>query len=233
MDLQFKIIVFRITDKNMKSKNYKLLIACIVAIFMFEYNTTFAQRYRDRSEEQTERQAYDSPDSLQNQTFSQRLVKGANFWLGLQPAYIDISPILGYRITTNLQAGIGATYIYYNGLEPYYDVNGILQYYRIQGSMYGGRLYAEYDFAKNALTMNGRFFAHVEYEDLNVSNPAAITGLPERTWFYSQYVGLGYRSAIGKKAFFNLSVLFNINYNQFANINPNGSQIIERIGITF
>src|ERR1039457_7083674 len=111
----------------MKTKYYKLLIICFVAAFIFVCNTTYAQRYRDRSEQQSERQAYDSPDSLANQTFSQRLVKGANFWLGLQPGYIDISPILGYRITTNLQAGIGATYIYYNGLEPYYDVNRNIQ----------------------------------------------------------------------------------------------------------
>ena len=217
----------------MKTKSYKFLIACVIASFIFSANSMYAQRYRDRGDNQQDMQTYDSPDSLANQTFAQRLVKGANFWVGLQPGYIDISPILGYRLTTNLQAGIGGTYIYFNGLEPYYDVNGNIQYYRIEGSMYGGRIYAEYDFAKNALGRNSRLFAHVEYEDINVSNPAAITGLPVRTWYNSQYVGLGWRSALGKNVFFNASLMFNINYNQFANINPNGSPIIERIGITF
>jgi hypothetical protein len=217
----------------MKTKNYKLLIVCTIAAFIFFFNTTYAQRYRDRGDNSQEMQTYDSPDSLAKQTFAQRLVKGSNFWLGIQPGYIDISPILGYRLTTNLQAGIGGTYIYFNGLEPYYDVNGVLQYYRIEGSMYGGRIYAEYDFGKNLMGRNSRFFAHVEYEDMNVSNPSAITGLPERTWYYSEYVGLGYRTPIFKNAFFNLSIMFNINYDQFANINPNGSPLVERIGITF
>lgn len=215
-------------------RHNKFITASLVLGFALSLNLAYGQRYRERDENQDN---YTEPvmtqDSLENQTFAQRLVKGVNFWVGFQPGYIDISPILGYRLTPNLQAGVGGTYIYFNGLEPYYDVNGIIQYYRIEGSMYGGRIYAEYDFAKNALGRNSRLFAHVEYENLNVSNPAAITGLPERTWYNSQYVGLGYRTAIGKTAFFNASILFDINYNQFANINPNGSPIIERIGITF
>ena len=217
----------------MRIKKYKFLVICAIAAFIFAFNNAYAQRYRDRGDNQSQQQAYDNPDSLENMSFSQRLVKGANFWLGIQPGYIDISPILGYRLTPNLQAGIGGTYIYFNGLEPYYDVNGILQYYRIEGSMYGARVYAEYDFGKNVMGRNSRFFAHAEYEEMNVSNPSAITGLPERTWYYSEYVGLGYRSALGKGVFFNASILFNINYDQFQNINPNGSPIIERIGITF
>jgi hypothetical protein len=218
----------------MKARFIKSFKICLVfVICLLTINIASAQRYRDRNQDNDPNPSYDNPDSLANMSFADRLVKGSNFWLGFQPAYIDISPILGYRITTNLQAGIGATYIYYNGLEPYYDVNGNIQYYRIEGTMYGGRMYAEYDFAKNALGRNSRFFAHAEYEDMNVSNPTPITGLPERTWYYSQYVGIGYRSAIGKKAFFNMSILFNINYDQFATINPNGSQIIERIGVTF
>ncbi len=219
----------------MKIKKYKFLVICALAVFVFAFNNTYAQRYRDRGDNQSQEQpAYDNPDSLENMSFSQRLVKGANFWVGFQPGYIDISPILGYRLTTNLQAGIGGTYIYFNGFEPYFDALGnYLGSSHIEGNMYGARVYAEYDFGKHALGRNSRFFAHAEYEEMNVSNPSAITGLPERTWYYSEYVGLGYRSALGRGVFLNASILFNINYDQFQNINPNGSPIIERIGITF
>ena len=218
----------------MKKKSYKLLIALAIGAFMFTLNNASAQRYRSRDQDQNSQEPALTQDSLQNETFAQRLVKGSNFDVGFSSVstFIEISPVLGYRLTPKLQAGIGLSYIYANNLYGNYDPNtGLLtSSYWQSSTAYGGRLYAEYDIAKLGRSI---IFAHAELEDLNVPYQDPTTYKISRFWLESPYVGVGLREPLGNNVFLNASILLNANYNQFSKQNQLFDQIVERVGITF
>ena len=67
-----------------------------------------------------------------------------------QFVYIDVSPIIGYRITDQLSAGVSLSYQYFsNNRLPEFSSH-----------TYGGGLFGQYAFTQN-------FFAHLEYQLLN------------------------------------------------------------------
>jgi hypothetical protein len=75
--------------------------------------------------------------------------------LGLQfgsATYIDVSPLVGYKITPKLHAGVGLTYIYYKVKDSYYN-------YAYETSIYGGRVFGRYYILDN-------LFGHAEFEIL-------------------------------------------------------------------
>ena len=86
-------------------------------------------------------------------SFKDRIFVGGN--LGLQfgtVTFADISPLVGYKFTEKITAGIGATYQYYHYKDKYYD---------FETNVYGGRVFARYNFTDY-------LFAHAEYEYLNM-----------------------------------------------------------------
>lgn len=75
--------------------------------------------------------------------------------LGLQfgtVTFADISPLVGYRFTKKISAGIGVTYQYYHYKDRYYD---------FETNVYGGRVFGRYNFTDY-------LFGHLEYEYLNM-----------------------------------------------------------------
>ena len=93
----------------------------------------------------------------------QRVPPKPSFWskvyfggnVGLQfgtSTFLAISPLIGYKITPKLSAGIGLTYQYYHYKDKFYN---------IETNVYGGRLFGRYMFTEN-------LFGHVEYEYLNL-----------------------------------------------------------------
>jgi hypothetical protein len=220
----------------MKTYRIKLHLLTIIASICFSYSAVNAQKYKDRSQQKQNeeyRESQDNPDSLNNKRFIDRLVYGGNLMLELgNPTYVDLSPLIGYRITPRLQAGIGATYVYYRASISYYDQYGnLIGTVPVTSTLYGGRLYTQYDLLHDALRANDKLFGHFEYEILNVPyvNNLGTTG---RAWMESPYIGVGYRSPIGRNGYINLTVLYNIDYARFQNINPYGSPLAIRIGFT-
>jgi hypothetical protein len=93
------------------------------------------------------------PPQQHPKSFKDKMFVGGN--LGFQfgtITFADISPLVGYRITDRISAGVGVTYQYYH----YQD-----KYYNFQTNVYGGRVFGRYMFTKN-------IFGHVEYEYLNL-----------------------------------------------------------------
>ncbi len=88
-----------------------------------------------------------------------------NFWdrvytgggIGLQfgsQTFVNISPLVGYRLTEKLSVGLSATYIYYRYKNP----NPAFTY---SSNIYGGSVFSRYLIFEN-------LFAHVEYEVLRL-----------------------------------------------------------------
>lgn len=144
------------------------------------------------------------------ESFGDRIVTGGNF--GLQfgsVTFIDISPMVGYKVTDRFVPGIGATYRYLN-----------YHYYGYEQNAYGGSIFARYYVLDN-------LFAHAQYEVLNGEwNPF----LPDYRYnMTSIFVGGGYRQMLGDRLATSILVLFNVNESEFS---PYQNPII-RIGFGF
>ena len=130
------------------------------------------------------------------------------FWggnLGMQfgtITLVDISPLIGYRLTERIAVGVGATYQYYRYRDQFYD---------FATDVYGGRVLGRYYILEN-------IFAHAEYEVLNLEtfdNP-----FHDRINVNSVLVGGGFRQEIGANSSFSILGLWNLNesyYTPYAN----------------
>lgn len=65
--------------------------------------------------------------------------------------FIEISPLVGYRITEDLTSGVGFTYQY---LSENYNV---YNFYDYKATVMGARIFSQYDLIFG-------IFAHAEYE---------------------------------------------------------------------
>ena len=141
-------------------------------------------------------------------SFKERLIFGGN--IGLQfgsYTYIDISPLIGYRITPKLIGGVGFTYRYvnYDAFIPSYGN------YTIEDNQYGYRFFGRYFIIP-------QIFAHVEYEGLNLTSDLGLTLNPDgsisesrsRTWVNSAFIGGGLFQSAGNSAGIFVMALYNM-----------------------
>lgn len=135
--------------------------------------------------------------------------------LGLQfgtMTLIEISPLVGYKITPKFSVGISPTYKYYS-----YNYIG---YGKISTNVFGGSIFSRYFIFENV-------FAHVEYETLayNTREPYQPTYMQQ---FNSFFVGGGYNQRIGGNSAMYILVLWNLNDTQYS---PYSNPVI-RVGFT-
>jgi hypothetical protein len=134
-------------------------------------------------------------------TFRERLFWGGNLGMNFgNITFIDISPLLGYRLTDRLVIGPGITYMYYRENFPPWPI--------FETSIYGGRIFGRYFFTSS-------LFSHGEYEVLNIGVVNRITNMPERSNITNLIAGGGFRRPMGGRGFFNVMVLFNLSNNNF------------------
>ena len=121
---------------------------------------------------------------------------------------IDISPLIGYKITDKLSAGIGGTYLHYDNRKYFFTTY-----------IYGGRIFGNYSITNNVYT-------HLEYEILNIEQ----YDFPKnRININSILAGLGYRQQVGRNTSINILALWNLNESSYSPyVNP-----IIRGGINF
>ncbi|MFZ4402347.1 MAG: hypothetical protein ACOYO1_20135 [Bacteroidales bacterium] len=142
-------------------------------------------------------------------SFGSRVFTGGN--LGLQfgsVTLIDISPMIGYRVTEEIDLGISLTYKYYN-YKDYY-VYSQTQTYDLKTNIFGGGIFGRYHFTEN-------LFAHleVEYLDFTIDTYTVLNnGIvkdKEKVGITSVFVGGGYKQEIGSNSFFTFMILYNLN----------------------
>ncbi len=121
----------------------------------------------------------------------EKLYTGGN--LGLQfgtSTYIEVSPLVGYRINDKISAGVGMTYQYYHFKDRYYDM---------QTNVYGGKVFGRY-------MLTDYLFGHVEYEYLNLE---AFDFYRRRVDVTSLLAGVGYMQRLGGNSAMVATVLYN------------------------
>ncbi len=170
--------------RNIFYSKTPIYIGIIFLAFIFHSSTLNAQ--------------VDEGNNKEKSNFSSRLFYGGGF--GLQfgtVTLIELSPLVGYKVTPKFGVGVSPTYKYYS-YKNYYSNSSSLK-----TNVYGGSVFARY-------LIFSSVFAHAEYETLffNTKYP----GYPdELQQFNSLLVGGGYRQMIGRNAAMNLMILWNLN----------------------
>lgn len=134
----------------------------------------------------------------QREGFWDRVYTGGG--IGLQfgsQTYVNISPLIGYRLTEKFSVGLSGTYLYYK----YKDYNPIYSY---SSNTYGGSVFSRYLIFEN-------LFAHVEYEILRLQVRDNVSRLLGKRDITSVLVGAGYRQMLGERSSINLMILYNLN----------------------
>ncbi len=122
---------------------------------------------------------------------------------------INISPVVGYRITEKIHAGIGVTYEYFHYRRDFYD---------LETNIFGGSVFGRYYFTKN-------LFGHGEFEYLNLE---AFDYYPtRRVDVESLLAGGGYIQRFGQNSGILIMLLYNFTESQYT---PYQNPII-RIGV--
>lgn len=152
----------------------------------------------------------------ENSSFKDRVFVGGNLGLSFGDiTNIQIAPIVGYRVTNQFSVGLGPQYQYTririrNGSD-------------LSSNNYGFNLFARYNIFEP-------FFLQAEYEYLNFE----LFNIDLSTFrdnFSSVLIGGGISQPIGSRAFFNLTVLYNVIYDNNDPFQPYDSPVVVRAGI--
>lgn len=129
---------------------------------------------------------------------------------------INVSPIVGYRVTDKFHAGLGLRYIHYS--QPSRNFSD---------TRYGGNLFTRY-------YVMPQFYLHGEYDvlrttyyDTRLAPPQIITGFVP-----SVMIGGGYMQAVGRRSGVGISLLYIVNHNPVTSPYGN-SPIVLRVGFVF
>lgn len=128
-------------------------------------------------------------------SFKERIYFGGNVgaWFG-STTYINLSPLVGCKITKQFSVGAGVTYNYYS------QTYGTQKY---TSSIYGGTLFARYLILEN-------LFAQVGWDRLSV--PDFYSPIKNsRAWVDNILLGGGYRQAFSERGSFVAAIYYNIN----------------------
>lgn len=179
-----------------------------VLLFTFSCFAASAQYVASESKPESETKA-DSSDA-DSGTWKSKIFYSGGF--GLQfgnPSQINLSPIIGYRITPKLGTGLGPVY----------------SYFRIDDTRvtnYGARWFSRY-------LITDEFFLSSEVDYLSFEPIDINFNTQKRIWQLIPLVGGGYFSRIGKRGGVSISLLYNLNYTE----NGPYQQFVPRVGFFF
>ena len=168
-----------------------------------------------------------STNSQQNQKtdISEKLFFGGGFGAGFgNYTFISVSPIIGYRVSSRLAAGLRFMYQY----TTFEYVTQNLNKERYNGHDFGVSPFARF-------MVYGPVFLQAEYEYMSY-DALYYDGTKRRANFDSFLAGAGISQPIGQKAAFFLTVLYNFSYQNFDKSgvyrSPYDSPWVFRVGVS-
>lgn len=144
---------------------------------------------------------------------------GFGLSLGTDVTTISASPLVGYKFTEQLSAGMRLTYQYVNN-----------KFYDISFSNYGGGPFTRFQFTD-------RYFSHIEYEYLNFEFTTGARDssgdlVTDRDTYNALWMGAGYREQLGRNAGFFMLALYNVLYDDTDGVQPYASPFSIRAGVS-
>ncbi|MBC8173132.1 MAG: hypothetical protein H7X71_04425 [Chitinophagales bacterium] len=171
----------------------------------------------EAAEEEDDRS--DAADQAGGKKFWDRIVIGGNVGaLFGNYTYVDVSPLVGYKITDKFIAGAGLSYQYVSYHDPY----GFYADYKL--NVIGPRAFGQYDLILG-------LFAYTEYEYLWVSITPEEPYLPYKDEIPGLFPGLGYKAQIGDNAYLKILALYNVLYDPLNPLYNSAFQL--RFGFSF
>jgi hypothetical protein len=205
----------------------KIILKILLCLtFSAIFQPCFAQRYQEEAEKPI---APAQEDSAKH-TFRvpEKLFAGGSIGLLLgSTTYIDFSPIAGYEVRPGLLLGAGGSYTYlnYKLRDPYTGAIVDMESF----SLYGAKLFTRY-----TLPFLKSIFLEGDLQAMNVEDLSLPYFMHQRVWIYSPLIGGGLRSELGKKSYYYMLLLYDLNYSYNSQIFPvNGSPLVIRGGILF
>ena len=132
--------------------------------------------------------------SKQSKPFKEKIYYGGNIGLSFGSyTMIGIYPLIGYKLTPKLSAGVKLAYEYIQDKRYSTDYTT---------SNYGGSLFARYRVIQ-------ALYLHAEYAALNYELYNAL-GESNREWVPFLFVGAGYSQRVGGNAWLNVQILFDV-----------------------
>lgn len=142
--------------------------------------------------------------------------------------FIEVSPLMGVRLTERFSPGVSLLY-------NYYKTNFIQSY---DTHIFGGSVFSRYTLLQNMnkyipLGINASIIGHAEYEALNLEtdrfDALGEHGSQDRFWQHNVYLGGGLGFHAGKNAMFTIFLLWNLN----ETANSLYSNPVIRVGFVF
>jgi hypothetical protein len=150
--------------------------------------------------------------------FSQRLIFGGDIGLSFGTiTYIKIAPIIGYRISDRLVAGLGPIYIYEN-----------YKNYNLESSTYGGKALASFTVIKGrdagGVFPLGNIVFYAENEVINVESyfydPIYnYYYFNDRVWIDNLLLGGGLSQSLGGRFGITIYLLWDVTQNEYSPYN--------------
>ncbi len=137
----------------------------------------------------------DNSGQTKNASFGNRLFGGGDLSLQFGTfTLIYISPVIGYKLTSKLGAGVGPIYSYVkdNTWKPAYET-----------STYGGKVFAQYSFTRN-------FMGYTEYQQVNADVIDDFSYKVVRRNIPFWFVGGAYVAPIGARSGIMAMLLFDL-----------------------
>lgn len=151
--------------------------------------------------------------------FASHLHYGGSFgaYFGSTSSQLQISPMVGYKVTDNLMAGIGGNYIYYA-----FSTN----YGHYSTTIYGPTVFAQYKIYRG-------FFALAEYNLLSIEVPNSLPPYEvSRQWISAVPVGVGYYNGGDLRGMY-FAALYDLVNNQYSPFSTGFGAFTFRIGFMF
>lgn len=157
------------------------------------------------------------PAQAQSVSFSaDRWFYGGGIGVGFgDVSYVELSPLVGYRLNERLSVGGSLTYRYREDDRFSPSINT---------SDYGGSLFGRY-------TLAAPFFLQAEYEYLDYE-VLRSSGATERKQANSVFAGAGFSQPMNGNVSLFATVLYNLTYSSYDEPAPYGSPWVIRFGVS-
>ena len=217
-------ICYYICNMNMKRTSLIIALLSFILVFLLP-DYIFSQQV--------------SKKESAKPSFKERIFVGGalGFSIGSYSSLIDVSPIIGYAVASDLVVGVGLTYKYYQYKDYYALVDSVgrpIELYDFRTNMFGGSIWARYFLTKTEIPVIENIFLHAEVEPLVFINNYSLDSKGEyRDVYNNRYVneddrvtltgiflGGGLRQMLGSRSYMYLELLWDFNeslYSPYSN----------------
>lgn len=189
----------------MKKLIFIFFTTLLVSSAFFQLHAQVTPIDPDAAEETTDDKNKASEQAGDDKLFD-RLVFGGNFGLSFGTyTNIDISPLVGYKITPKLTSGIGFIYQYVKYQDPYNNPYNYTDDYK--ATVWGGRVFTQYDIFYGLFAHTEYEMQYLKYEFLESPYDSGSVEIP------ALYLGAGYKLKLGENSALQILALYNFLYN--------------------